>query len=553
MNKSKILKLNESHVLPVKISNCNGDTYYSNINLKYGYPPNIILRENNDKIELNIESAENRLTTNYFLSAVEKNNFLSPTIFKYLYYGKANKDNLTEVKFTIPELSSYFNKEITYNLDNEANITGNLKIKSLEANLNNLGLYITIEQGIIFKNNEDHSGFSFKNLIYFCYKSEQVLSFQEIEKLMYKAAGLLTWVLGYPVAADTITVSDGKKIGYLYLPLVKKQKVHDISNSKSFMGTTYFRRNFESICNKYFSQNEIFEIWSRTLPLFDFSGVLEYEVMLHASILDRYFSHQINKLELIKTVNYDNDIDKINTLLKENKELNEILKNTNLIDKIDAKNLFSEIQPITFIKKQKAYFNYIGDDYIKIFIGKNDFFQIKSIRDKAAHGDKSDFCTEEILKYIWKVKLLTMFLIYRDLGINEDDFVKIITNSLHPFIINCEKDKVLLDLKSGKSICISVSNIELKKMKELNTDINVFMKLNENYLFNTELSSDAHKYFLNLSPEEYQELIYHSYEKYVLHLLEMKNCNMKVKSYSEIYIKNKNKEIISNVIVVEPI
>ncbi|TON61670.1 hypothetical protein CGH53_25215, partial [Vibrio parahaemolyticus] len=60
------------------------------------------------------------------------------------------------------------------------------------------------------------------------------------------------------------------------------------------------RDSFQAICQSYFVDNTFIfdQIWSKTIPLFSIKNVLEYELMLYASILDKYFSYKVDQLGL---------------------------------------------------------------------------------------------------------------------------------------------------------------------------------------------------------------------------------------------------------------
>jgi len=546
------IKLNESKTISVKTQYPDGEIAYTDIKLVYGSLPQIHLRGDIQEKNIIVHAIKDNLSDAYYISGIQKQSFFSPSFFEYLFVGNADKDNLKIIYFTVPELSSYFHRELNYDIDNDINISGNLKIDPLEAKIESLGLSLKIHQGYSLQSNEDHTGFSFKNIIYFSFESESSLSFPKIRELMYKVIGLLTWVTGYPISIDSIAVSDKVKEGYLYLPLVKKTKTYDVSFPKSFMPTYFFRTYFQTICNNYFDKKEIFEdIWSRTLPLFDFTGVLEYEVMLYASILDKYFSYRFEQLNTEKTQNNNIDLSKIEKILKNNEDLKKIFEGTNFLDKIDVKKLLSEEEFKSFIYKQKFYFKHIGDENIKIFIKSGDFFHIKSIRDRAAHGSKEILSTDNVLKYLWKTKMLVMYFIYKDLGVSESDFFKIISNTCHSIFTNCEIDKYLLDLITGKTILIELSDKEIKKIEKLEIEIKVFDEKNKNLLFNSDLSQTANDYFLENRINEFDPSRIYSYEKFIQNLIDKKNLNKTAKYYSEAYIKKKReRKMIENIVII---
>lgn len=544
------IKLTENQKISVKVKSSKGEFFNTDISLEYGRPPSIQLILEGEK-DLTVHPFKDDHLGNYYISDFYDHSSFNNTIFKYLFFGKANKDQIKKVYFTVPELSSYFHQELDYNLDNEVNISGNLKIEPLEVRLNNLGLSIKIHQGYNLKSNDDHTGFSFKNIMYFSFESDTALTFQDIENLMYESISLLTWIIGYPISPESIEVSDGDKHAYLYLPLVKKLKKYDVSFPKSFMNKNFFREYFDTICINYFEKKEIFKgIWSRTLPLFDFTGVLEYEVMLYASILDKYFSHQVIKFHKVTSPNYSEYISKIDNFFRDNADFKKILSGTDLIDRLEAKKLFPKKKRLTFKEKQEIYFKHIGEERLKIFINNDDFKNIKDIRDRAAHGIKEDLDTDTVYKYLWKVKILTMYFIYMDLGIKEDDFFKMISITFHPIAMNCEIDKYLLDIATGKTILIELEQGEKEKLKDLNTKINVFDKKEHSYFFNSELSEIASNYFSEDVITEIDPSRFYSHEKYVQSLLNQRDINLKTKYYSEIHLKEKeSKNLINNVII----
>lgn len=548
------IKLKDNKKISVKVQPPNKESFYTEINLEYGRAPSIGVILDDDEKSLTVESALHKHHGEYFLTDFHEYELINSSIFNYLFVGKADKDNIKKVYFNVPELSSYFLHELDYQVDVDSNISGNLKIEPLETRIEHLGLSIKIYQGFNFQSDEDHTGFSFKNIVYLSFESDSNLSFQDIENLMYKTIRLLTWITGYPVTIDSIEVSDGVKNGYLYLPSLKKIKTYNLKNPYCFMKSGYFRENFQTICSNFFDKREIFdEIWSRTIPLFEFTGVLEYEVMLFASILDKYFSYHIEKATTDKIENYDSYLLEIGKFLKENEQLKDLLKNTELLENIKLNKLkavFPETKFQTFLSKQKEFFRMIDAKDLKIFLKNDDFIKIISIRDNAAHGSKEELSPDDVLEYSWKVKLLTMYLIYMDLGIKNDDFFKMISKTFHPIVLGCEKDKDLLDLKIGNMINLTLTKTEKEKMNRLDTKVKVFNQKKENYFFNSELSQKAHDYFSEDIITKIDPLRFYSYEKYVQHLIDKENTDMKAKLYSRVFLKDKpSKVLIHNVII----
>ncbi|WP_314338403.1 hypothetical protein [Acinetobacter guillouiae] len=548
------IKLNENKTIPVKTFSQVGESLNAEVNLEYGKPPRISLFLDSFTDDLIVQPIVADYFNEYCLSSFYENKSRYSALFKYLYIGNADRENIKKVYFTVPELSAYFHRELNYKLDDDVNISGNLRIEPLISRIDKLGLSIKIHQGYNLKSYEDNTGFSFKNIIYFSYESDSKLSFLDIENYMYKTIALLTWITGYPISVDSIEVSDGEKLGYLYLPLVKKLNTYDLSFPKSFMQLFLLRDNFQTICNNFFEKKELFtDIWSRTLPLFDFTGVLEYEVMLFTSILDKYFSSQVKNHKDNKIENYESYLIKIGGFLKDNNQLKELLMDTKLLENIklnELRKVFPENNIQSFLSKQKAYFKIFNSEDLKIFLFKNDFKTIISIRDNAAHGSREELTTEEVLKYSWKVKLLTMYLIYKDLGVKNDEFFKIISNTFHPIVLNCEMNEELLDIKTGKSIYIKLSMIERDKMNSYNTRIKVFNKNDNVYLFDYLLSQKASNYFSQDINYSFDPARFYSYEKYIQYLIDEEGLDKKAKHYSSVYLKNNDSKVLVNDVII---
>ena len=227
-----------------------------------------------------------------------------------------------------------------------------------------------------------------------------------------------------------------------------------------------------------------------------------------------------------------------------------LLEGTDLIQKLDVKNLFPKAEDKTFMQKQKAYFKHLGEDKFKIFIKKGDFFHIKSIRDRAAHGSQETLDTDTVYKYLWKVKLLTMYFIYMDLSIKEADFLKMVSITFHPIAMKCEIDKYLLDLATDRTILLKLEQGEKAKLENLSTKINVFDKKEDTYFFNSEISQMASNYFSEDVITEIDPSKFYSYEKYVQSLINKQDIDLKTKYYSEAYLdEKKGKKLLNNVII----
>ena len=159
---------------------------------------------------------------------------------------------------------------------------------------------VGLHQYYRLSNTSTKNGFQFTSSMNLVFEFENAITFSEIEKYLYKSRNLFTWITGFPIKVSKIEVSDGENRGTLYIPTVKDTSEHDLSYPNSFMLAGRLRDHFVKICESYFVKNtfEFENIWSRTIPLYNFNGVLEYETMLYTAILDKYCSYKVDQLNL---------------------------------------------------------------------------------------------------------------------------------------------------------------------------------------------------------------------------------------------------------------
>ncbi|EGM77964.1 hypothetical protein Rhein_1910 [Rheinheimera sp. A13L] len=376
------------------------------------------------------------------------------------------------------------------------------------------------------------------------FEFEKALTFNEIENYLYKSQNLFTWITGFPIKVSKIEVSDGENRGTLYIPTVKDTSVHDLSHPNSFMLVKHLREHFVKICESYFERNtfEFENIWSRTIPLYNFNGVLEYETMLYAAILDKYCSHKVEELDLdtkLAQGEYTELTHKISALIAADEDLVKTFSKgilANLRDVDVLRKVFPNNSNATFIQKVKKYLNHIGKHVTEVFLSNSDLHPIKEVRDRAAHGEIEKLTTDYVSELYWKLRMLVTYLIYRDLGISDDDFLKIISFTHNPLALNCYMDKFKLDNKLNKAIVLQVSE---SVFNELSSTFRVYLVLTRNnslYEVNEEYTTKLLNYF---SAENSTARKINSYEEYVQTLLE--NTKLEAKYTNNAYVKHKHK------------
>ncbi|MCL1127934.1 hypothetical protein [Shewanella surugensis] len=456
---------------------------YCKLEIKHGKVPalshvsnHLYFYENNSDI-VQVEGFTEQLAPKYLLSgAIDSGTHLFK-LFRYVYSGKAEITKLKKVYFTLPELAPYFNNEISRNLEQNGDLSGNITIEPMDATVfkDDQVIKVGLKQYYRLSNND---GFKFTNSIILFFEFEKLITFSEIEKYLYKSKNLFTWITGFPITVSKIEVSDGDNNGTLYIPTVKNTSEHDLSYPNSFMLSGPLRKHFKIICESYFVKNEFEfeEIWSRTINLYNINGILEYETMLYTAILDKYCSYKVNKLNLDSMLDEDEYaklMGKLSALISSDTELVKAFSKgiqTDLSNMAVLREAIPNRSTATFKQKVKKYLRCIGKNVTEVFFSNDDLHLIKGIRDRAAHGEVEQLSTDTVSNIYWKLRMLVTYLIYRDLGLSDNDFLEVISFTLNPLVLNCNIDKFKLDTKLQKGIVLPVSESvfsELSSSKQM--------------------------------------------------------------------------------------
>lgn len=387
--------------------------------------------------------------------------------FDHIYTGSANRHKITQVSFIMPQLSAYFNHEIKRRFEEGGYMSAQTSVEPLNAKLVNSKSIknVDIFQSKHLKDNDSGDGFVFTSTLDINFTYDTPVSMEEISKLMFKVTNLFTWLFGTPSYATRIDLFDeDSNKGYLYVPSHKIKETEKVSQPYPFMPADQLRTSFQAICQSYFADNTfVFDkIWSKTIPLFSIKNVLEYELMLYASILDKYFSYRVELHGLGDVMSQDDYVKLIARLklLAENDPLiaAAIDEGTvvNITDEATLKRLIPNRNATTLNKKAKAYLRYIGKTVSDVFINDKDFYQIKEIRDRAAHGEMETLSMQQVYLYLNKVKMLTMYMIYRDLGISDDSFLELLCMPYHELKQGCRIDSFKRDVALSKANIMQV-------------------------------------------------------------------------------------------------
>lgn len=417
-------------------------------------------------------------------------------LFDHVYTGSANRDKITQVSFLMPQLSVYFNHEIKRRFEEGGDISAQTNIQSLNAELVNSNSIknVDIFQSKNLKDNANGDGFVFTSTLDINFTFESPISMEEISRLMFKVTNLFTWLFGTPCYATRIDLFDtDSNKGYLYVPSHKVEDTDKVSQPYPFMLSDQLRDSFQAICQSYFVDNTFIfdQIWSKTIPLFSIKNVLEYELMLYASILDKYFSYKVDQLGL-DNVMLENDhakfISRVTSLVKSDPLIMATINEgavANITDEETLKRLIPNRSTATLNKKAKTFLRYIGKTVSDVFINDKDFYQIKEIRDRAAHGEVETLSAQEVYTHLNKVKMLTMYLIYKDLGISDNSFLELLCVPYHALKQACRIDSFKRDVALNKANIIQVDEHTFDFVK------------NETGIFNFVFSRKQHTYHVN--------------------------------------------------------
>ena len=553
------LLLTENLELNVRIT----EGEYCKLKIKYGNIPVLshiskhsYFHENREDV-IQVESFTEQLASKYLLSDAINSGTPSSKFFRYVYSGKAETTKLKKVYFTFPELAAYFNNEISRNLEQNGNLSGNVTIEPMETTIlkDDQDIKIGLYQYYRLSNTSTNDGFKFTSSMTLVFEFENFLTFSEIEKYLYKSKNLFTWITGFPIKVSKIEVSDGKNRGTLYIPTAKDTSEHDLSYPNSFMLADRLRKNFVKICESYFVKNtfEFENVWSQTIPLYHFNGVLEYETMLYAAILDKYCSLKVDQLNLDTMLDedeYTKLTSKLSDLISSDTELVKTFSKGVLADLSNVQ-ILREALPnrsgATFKQKVKMYLKHIGKHVTELFMSNDDLHLIKNVRDRAAHGEVEQFTTSEVSKIYWKLRMLIIYLIYKDLGISDDAFLKVISFTLNPLVLNCVPDKFKLDTKLNKAISLPVSE---SVFNDLSSKLQVHLVLtrNENlYEVHKEYTTKLFNYFSARNSTN-KKIIY--LDEYVQTLLD--NSKLKAKCIGNAYVTHKrNSHELHSIIIVD--
>lgn len=349
-------------------------------------------------------------------------------VFKAALTGCLNTKRILKASFYTSDLSGLFSFDISNSKYLDDNGFIRLKFEPIQASFLSEFGYVNLSMNLAYSSKHDLGKICFDYKIVINLEFDDFVSIDNIEKVMFQLKQLFSTITAHNFSFEEISIYDDKgKSGSLYFatndedyePLTRHQYILDTRSLRSSLDTLL--KHFFGSCSFEFKN-----IWSRVPPLLQLKHLLEYEVLIYGSILDKYVKHQCKELIQPEWT--------FRTTYKE------------------------------FINKNKL------KEWISPFFSSDDFDKVLKIRDRAAHGEIEELSNEVVIDALAKLKTLIFFLMYRDLSFSEQDILSFFWGNghshFHPIIRECKYDHHKCNRQLP--LCSKVKEIQVKKGQDLN-------------------------------------------------------------------------------------
>ncbi|KON53775.1 hypothetical protein ACX02_15590 [Vibrio parahaemolyticus] len=362
-------------------------------------------------------------------------------VFKAAFTGTFNAKRIVKVSFYTHDLSDLFSFDISDSKYLDDNGFLRLKFEPIQSSFTSEFGYVKFSIALTYNSKHELGKICFDYQMAINLEFDDFISIDNVEKIMYQLKQFFSTIIAHNFSFDEIAIRDDNgELGSLYFA-TNDEDYSSLKRHQHLLDTRYLRVKIDTLLKSFFESNafEFNKIWSRVPPLLQLKHLLEYEVLIYGSILDKYVKYQCKDI----------------------------------------------IQPDwTF---RKAYKEFLNKNELKKwlvpFFHNGDFNEVKSIRDRAAHGEMEQLPNQKVHNVLAKLKALIFFLMYRDLGLTEQEIISLLFNRghghFHPILRNCEFERYKLNalLPCNERI----KEIQAKKgenLKFLNdkTDYLVFLK-----------------------------------------------------------------------------
>jgi len=360
--------------------------------------------------------------------------------------------------------------------------------------------------------------------------TQENISLEEAEALSYKVNTLFSLLLVAPISVECAWLVDnnGKNRAPFYFSTIGQSNPPYRNTRECLMHPARVSNDigWGTIFTNYFSdeKTDTFKnMWSRITTLLSYSGTWDFQILGYVSILDSYCSkHATKKGMKLNKKDYkclksdlnlvvDNYLEDLGgdykEVLNSFKEGIEGVRNTNLP---------------TFREKYDFMLGGINQEVRNIVhLSTEEFLEIKSIRDSAAHGLPIITKEEKNISYEFSLKdrllVLLTYLVYKDFGISPSEFAKSLKNTLSRFVRNSGINTTERDRLVGTVPFWEVDKESFNQAKESkNTYVGViFEKLSQTHKFSIPITNECQSW-LTLTGREPKDRNLIDYIKRVL-------------------------------------
>lgn len=318
----------------------------------------------------------------------------------------------------------------------------------------------------VSRTGEDHI---FHEHVLFCLDSHDAnFSIVNIQTKAMDLLRLLSILMAHPVSIISIeAVCDKGNSCTVFFPTYSPVERKASRNSRflheCFILQQDIHDRWEPIVNNYFNSNYRDISWTRLAGMQRYEGFWEYRALGYVSLLDKYVTQRYEETKPPS----GRLSQEVKNKLKEaiclhSPQLEKELVGALLNDFVKAFEIKS------FAKKYQHAIAESNQDMMKIInISKDDFRQIKKVRDKIAHGDGIDLSEvsfEQTQIIVNKIILLMTYWAFMDFGLENEDFLRCLDTTHHDLLHRAKPDTMHIARMLRPDVFFALSNIDFEKL-----------------------------------------------------------------------------------------
>lgn len=346
--------------------------------------------------------------------------------------------------------------------------------------------------------------------------TQNAITLEHAESLTYKVKNLFSLLLMAPLSIESVWLVDGE--GKNRTPLYFSTISHSGPPYRNTIDCLIHPRRisndigWSTIFESYFSdeKTEVFEnMWSRIPMLLSYRGTWDYQILGYVSILDSYCSgHSARKGKKLGGADYKSlRMDLCLVIDRYQESLGDEYKEV-LVSFKEGINSIKNTSLPTFREKYNFMLSGVDERIRKIVnFSTDEFRDIKSIRDSAAHGLPIDTKENRDISYEFSLKdrllVLLTYLVFRDMGISPIEFAKSLKYTFAQFVMNSGINTVERDKLAGTVPfwCVDKNNFDLAKESK-RTYVGIeFDRSIQKYKFSSSVTNECQKWLSTMHPQ----------------------------------------------------